>query len=253
MKRACNGLGTLQIVIGLCVVAIGIFAFIYFASDVFRTRANISYDQFSSWTPENIAKYPVAYLTFCEKETNKAIEKLKASEIGIEQKRAKLEGLLKEAKDTVDLGNTALGELKVAYKAASADVAVPIVWRKKELDRDQAKRQVLRLASQIKTKQNLVGKYQAAVEQLRVQAGKVQDARDTAREELAKIDANREMLKVQDITNEIRDSLVAMKGTIQSSVVGVASTETAVVSLDELAVQSEGTVDEHEFDKIMAQ
>ncbi len=42
-----------------------------------------------------------------------------------------------------------------------------------------------------------------------------------------------------------------MKGAIEASVVGLASTDPGSLSLDDLAAQAETTVDEAEFNKIL--
>jgi hypothetical protein len=251
MKKANSGVSIVGVVVGVFLVAVIAFAVMYFASDVFRTKANAKYKDFSQWTPENIAKDPVNYLNFCEEQTKTAIEKLKASEIAIAQKKGKIEEMRSDADQKITLGNKALDDLKVSYTAADKDNSFPLKWQNAELDKDAAKRQVLKLAGEIKSKTELLKRLDAAVLQLGAQANKVSEARDKAKDQLAKIDTDREMLKVQQITDELKDNLVAMKGAIETSVVGVASAETGSMSLEDLAVKSDTAVDEKEFNKIM--
>lgn len=237
---------------GLVILALGVGAFLYFGSDVFRTRIRSGYDQFAKWTPENIAKEPVLYLDFCETQTKDAIGKLKASEIAISQKRAKIESMCDDTRNKVTVGNKAMDELKAAYRKADAANAFPVDWQTRKLDKDQCKRQIMKLAGEIRSKTDLSAKLDGAVRQLDAQKTKVDDAREKAKEQLTKIDTNREMLKVQQITDDLKNNLVAMKGVIETSVVGVASAETGALSLDDLAKASETTVDDSEFDKIMS-
>lgn len=251
MKR--SGMSAVGVIAVVAVIAAVVFGFMYFGSDVFRTKANVAYKDFAEWTPDNIAKDPVNYLNFCEQQTQGAILKLKGSEIAIAQKRTQIEGMLEDNKAKVDTGTKALAELKDAYKKAEPANSFPVTWAGTSLDKEQSKRQILKLAGEIKSKSNLIGKLGAAVDQLKVQSGKVQEARDKAQDQLTQIATSREMLKVQQITDELKNSLVAMKGVLQTSVLGVAASEPGTISLDDLAAKSATSVNEEEFAKIMQQ
>jgi hypothetical protein len=249
-----HGASIVAIVVGLVVLAGVAFGGLYMFSDVFRTKADSAIEGFSKWTPENIAKDPVNYLNFCEKQTNAAVDKLKASEIAIAQKKAKLETMEKDAQDKLTLGKKALGELRVAYTEANAANSFPVSWRGATLDKDQCKRQIIRTAGEIKSKEDLAKMYNDAGRQLQVQSEKIVEARDEAGKQLAKIATNREMLKVQSITDDLKNQLVAMKGVLETSVVAVSSSNTGgSISLDDLAAKSATTVDDSKFDEIMKQ
>jgi hypothetical protein len=246
-----TGVSTVGLVVGLVVLAAIVGGGLYIYSDVFHTKANAAFDQFAHWTPENIAKDPVNYLNFCEEQTKAAVTKLKASEIAIAQKKASIQTMVDDAKTQVAGGKVALDELKAVYVKADADNKWPATWRTFTLEKDACKRQILKFAGEIKSKEDLLTKLDAAVAQLNVQSNKVQEARDKAGDQLAKITTNREMLKVQQITDDLKNNLVAMKGVIETSVVGVASGQTGAISLDDLAKQSQTTVDDSEFNKVM--
>lgn len=250
---AKRGLSAVGIVVVIVVLAVVVAAGLFFFSDVWRTKMKGAYTQFADWTPENIAKDPGNYLNFCEEQTKKALEKLKASEIAIAQKKSKLDSMREDAQNKVSQGDKALDELKVIYRKADADKKWPATWRTSTLDQDQCKRQVVRLDRDIRSKGDLLKKLEGAVAQLNAQTNKVQEARDKANEQLAKISTNREVLKVQQITDDLKNSLVAMKGIIETSVVGAAGAGTGTLSLDDLAAQSEAAVNEGEFSKIMGQ
>src|SRR5262245_24649976 len=126
MKRFARGASTAGIVVGLVAVAAIAFVVVYFASDVFRTKANAAYKQFAEWTPENSAKDPLNYLNFCEEQTKSALEKCKASEVAIRMKKGQIEEMHKTAVSKNSLGNKALGELKTAYKAADESKQFPL-------------------------------------------------------------------------------------------------------------------------------
>lgn len=248
-----SGMSMVQGVVSLVVVVAVIGAVMFFLSDPFRTKTKAAYRSFAEWTPENIAKDPLNYLNFCEEQTQAAILKLKAGEIAIGQKQGQVSAMLAENKNKVELGEKALTELKAAFRAAETGSKWPIAWRGMSLDQDQAKRQILKFAGEVKSKGELIRKLEAAVAQLKAQTGKVQETRDRANEQLSQIAASREMLKVQQITDDLKNNLVAMKTVIQSSVLGAVAAEPGTISLDDLAASSEASVDETEFSKIMAQ
>ena len=249
MTKRC-GLSTVGVIVAIVAVVVVIGVAVYFISDPMRTKMKESYDQFAKWTPENIAKDPKGYLSFCEEKTNEAIQKCKASKIAISGQQAKLEQMRQDTEDKLKVGEKALGELKELYRKAETDKKWPLTWQGKELEQEQAKRQVLRLAGEIESKTKLAKEYKGAGDQLRVQLTKVDDAFDRANEQLSTIKVNREKLAVQQITEDLKNNLVAMGSAIQTTIVDV-NTQGGTFSLDDLASRSEATVDESKFDEIM--
>jgi hypothetical protein len=251
MKAFGRGVSTVGVIVIIVVLGAVGFAVAYFGSDVFRTKTDATLTQFTQWTPENIAKDPVNYLNFCEKQTKAAIDKCKASKIAIAQKKGKIDSMLKDASDKHSIGSKAIEELKVLYKQADEGNTFPLKWRTKDYTKDDARRQIMKLAGEIKTKGELKTKLESAITQLKTQEGKLANAEDDAKEQLAKIDANRELLKVQQITESLKENLVSMKGAIETSIVGIANTESTSLSLDDLAAGADATVSDADFNKIL--
>jgi hypothetical protein len=253
-----HGVSVVAIIVGLVVLAGLVTGGLYFFSDVFSTKMKTAYEGFAKWTPENIAKDPVNYLNFCEDQTKKAVEKLKASKIAIAQKKAKLESMQKDAETTITNGKKGLGDLKIAYNAANASNSFPVKWKladatTRELDQQACKSQIVRLDSEIKSKQDVAKMCGDAAKQLQAQADKVDQAEIEASKQLTQINTNREMLKVQSITDDLKNQLVEMKGVLETSVVGVSASNTgASISLEDLAGKAPA-VDESKFDEIMKQ
>ena len=245
-----RGLSTVGVIVAIVAVVIVIGVAVYFISAPARTKMKDAYAQFAEWTPENIAKDPKGYLSFCEEKTNEAIQKCKASKIAISAQQAKLEQMRQDTEDKLKVGEKALEELKDLYRKAETDKKWPLTWQGKGLEQEQAKRQVLRLAGEIESKTKLSKEYKAAGDQLRVQLTKVDDAFDRANEQLSKIKVNREKLAVQQITDDLKNNLVAMKSAIQTTIVDVDS-QGGTLSLDDLAARSEAAVDDSKFDEIM--
>jgi chromosome segregation ATPase len=245
--RGITAVGAVVVVVVLLVV---IGAVMYFTSDVFSTKVDAAVDQFAHWTPENIAKDPENYLNFCEKQANKAIEDLKASEISVAQSRAKLETMRAEAKNKVAVGEKTLAELKELYTKAEASNGWPATWQGQPREKDWVRRQIVSLHGQVTSQRALLGKVEAGLNKLDVQVGRVQDGRAKAQEQIAEIKSNREILKVQKLTDDLTSRLVSMKGVLQATVNTAAET-TGVISLDQLAAETPATVDDAEFQKIM--
>ena len=233
-----------------CILILG--GLFYFGSDVYKTKADSALRNFSEWTPDTIAKYPLNYLDFCEKQTNEALVKLKSSEIAIAQKKSKLQSMRDETKELVDLGATALKELKELYKAASSKKDWPVTWRGNSLSEDLCKKQIVKINKEYVSKSAILAKYNSAVDQLSNQAAKVQESRDLAKEQIANVSTNREMLKIQEITSDLTTNLVAMKGVIETSVVAVAAEETGSLSISDLKAQGASVVSDDDFTKIMS-
>lgn len=239
--------GFMKIIVGVVLVAVVVVGIMYFTSDVAKTRIDAAADQYAHWTPENIAKDPVNYLNFCESEANGALQSLKASEIAIAQNRANLETMQKDAENKIAVGDKALGELKEAFKGATA---WPITWQGAERDQDWAKRQIVSLYKQIEAQKGLKAKVEQGIKNLDVQATKIQEGRAQAQEQLAEIKTSREMLKVQQLTEDLTARLTSIK-TVLKATISTASETTGIITLDQLAVESATTVDESEFQKIM--
>lgn len=240
-----------EVKIGVVVLIVAVVAAAaYFLSDPFRTKADAAYDQFSKWTPENIAKDPENYLNFCEKQANDAVMKLKASQISVAQNRANLDTMKKDAADKVALGTKALAELKQLYTEAEAGKKWPVTWQGGSRDQDWVKRQIVSFNRQVTGQESLKAKVEAGLKQLDNQATKIQEASSQANEQISQIKTSREMLKVQKITADLSKQLVNIGSTLQATI-STASESSGTITLDQLQAESATTVDETEFSKIM--
>jgi len=245
-----KGSATTAIVGVLAVLVVG-GAIWYFVSDPFKTKVDASWKQGTTWTPEQIAKDPKNYLNYVEAETEKALQSLQASKIAVAQNRAKLTQMRDDAQAQVSTGTKAVSELLEKYKAADASNVWPVSFNSQTLDKDKTKLTVVSLTKQVSTQKTLLNKVQAGLTSLDNQDGKIDEAQANAKNQLAEIKTNRELLNVQSLTTDLKDKLVSMNAAV-ASVVGAASENTGVVSLEQLTAQSAANVDNGEFDKILA-
>jgi hypothetical protein len=244
--------GYVKIVVLVVVIVAIVVGVIYFTSDVQRTKIDQAVSQYAHWTPENIAKDPENYLNFCEKEAEKAMLNLKASEIAIAQNRGNMESMKTTAQNKVAAGDKAIAELKDLFSKAEKDNSWPVTWQGQPRDKDWAKRQIVSLFRQIEGEKGLLVKIEDGMKRLDGQLTRVQEGRSQAQQQLAEIKTSREMLKIQKITDDLTKRLVSIKEVLKVTL-NTASESTGTVSLEQLAAQQATTVDENEFKKIMGQ
>jgi hypothetical protein len=250
MIRQRQGFTGGQFIIAVVAVVAIAGVVLYFTSDVFRTKMNSQMNQINHWTPENIAKDPENYLNFCEEQTNKALQGLKANEISVAQSRGRLEGMKEESSKKIQLGTTALNELKDLYQKSEAASSWPASWRGQNRDKDWVRQQIVALDKQVKSQQGLQGKIEAGLKSLDAQKLRIQETRTKAQEQLAEVKTSREMLQVGKITDKLTEQLVSMRGVLQATITSATETS-SVISLDQLAAESTPTVTDAEFNKIM--
>jgi DNA repair exonuclease SbcCD ATPase subunit len=252
MQRNNRGAGVVGIVVGIVLVVVIIGGAAFFLSDVWRTRMKEGYSQFADWTPENIAKDPVNYLNFLEDQATQAMEKLKASDISVKQQRGRLQAMQEDNREKVRTGEKALEELKTEYKTAVADGSWPLEYMGAERDEDWTKRQIMSFHSEVENKKALLDKLESGLNQLNAQEQKIREQRTQVQNQLSEIRSNREMLKVQAITDDLKDQLIDMKGMLAATVTSVEDTS-ATISLDDLAASTATAVDEAKFEEILNQ
>ncbi len=249
MRVSRQGVGNTTIVGAIVlVVIIGLVA--YFGSDVFRTKVDSNIDQMTRWTPENIAKDPVNYLNFCEKKINDAIVQLKADRISVAQNKAKLSDMHESAAAKVRTGEKVLAEVKALYEQAEKDNAWPVTYNNEKRDKDWIKSFLVKIFKETETQRMILSKVDGGLKKLDAQVAKIEKAQGDATTQLADIAANRELLKVQKLTDDLKTRLVSMTGAVQG-VIDVASDKGGMPSLDELTSSSTPAADTSEFDKVM--
>jgi hypothetical protein len=250
MNANASKQGFAKVIVVIVLLIAAVLGFMYFTSDVAKTKMDAVADQYAHWTPENIAKDPENYLNFCEGEANKALQSLKASEIAVAQNRASLENTLAEAVNKIGVGEKGLAELKAVFNAASGANQWPATWQGRSLDQDAAKRQIVSLFKQVEAQKGLKAKVEAGMKKLDAQVTRIQEGRTQTQSQLAEIQTGREMLKVEKLTEDLTAKLASIKGVLKATI-DTASETTGPVTLDQLAEQSVGAVDDAEFNAIM--
>lgn len=111
----------------------------------------------------------------------------------------------------------------------------------------------MNLHHETEAQKGLLKQIEQGLAKLAVQVTKIRDQRSRCQEQLAVIATNREVLKVQQITNDLTQQLANMRGLLEATVATVgASNPDDLLSLENLAVDSESVIDEEEFRAILA-
>ena len=207
-----------------------------------------------SWTPEAIQQHPEDYLTACERETKSALQKLQVSEISIAQQKTKLEDQRDELAEKLDFGAKDLEKLKAAYASVLAANAFPIQWEEYQLDKDQAETQIVKLDTEIKMYTQLLQRYRTGVSQLQLQNEKLYAARSQAQAQLTKIVVNRETLKINGITADLKEKMLEIKSINNLlELGGIETDKSKPAGLDDLSSHRRNGVDRAKLREIMKQ
>lgn len=251
---ARRGLAT-STLIGIIVAVLLLGGVAYYLSDPFSTRVKKAYSQFAEWTPENIAKDPEGYLDFCEQQTKKALEDLKADKVRWAQSRSALESMRDGAAQQVSAGEAALKQLVPAFKAATTSEStepVQITWRDKKLTKAEASRQIMTLDREVERQKKIRDNAVAGLRKLEVEGNKLADLEDKAKAHLQEIATNRQMLAVNKLTDNIKTQLVNMQAALSATVNAVQTTDGTVSLADLTAETAATTVDESKLNETMS-
>ncbi len=241
--------GVLAMRLGCAVVAAGLV--VVLMSDVLRSGAKTAIREWTDWTASNIAAYPELYLDFCEAQLDGARQRLAASKIEIRQALGRVESVMAVANDKAHKGRQALSEWKSAYRQASSG-SWPVTVRGRVFDEESLKRQILATNKDVRREEGLVGACDRARVRLDTQMKRVLDALAKATEQRSEIEANRQVLRIDRLTDGVNQNLIGLRSAVEGTL-GVASmTVSEVQSLDEVAAQGAGQETRIEFDAIMA-
>ena len=232
----------------LVIIAVVFTGFALLFSDVFQSKAKDTWSQFSTWTNERIAADPDGYLTYCEQETLAALQGLKGSEIEITQSKYEIQMLGEAAKDNVDTGTKALENARTVYSQAGQ---WPVVWLSQPRSEEFMKQQIIAFYDQVEGHQSVLEQCNEGIRTLDAQLGSLFGKRSNLTQQLSQIKVNRQLVRIQKITDDLVGKLSAIGGVIQTSIMALKSPD-QILSVED--VKSEYTPDaaNHKFEKAMA-
>lgn len=235
-----RGAGAVGIIVGIVAVVLVALGALYLFSDVFKSGVNEQVNQIKNWTPENIANNPKGYLDFCQQQTEAALKGLKADEIRLAQTKGRLEQMRDDAAKQVSAGEKVLKEIVPQYVAQKDSAEVKVTWGEKTLNKDQARKQISQLDRDVERQKSLKAKAEGGLRKLETEQSKLDDLRSKAKEQLAEIDYNRQLLAANKLSEDLKTRLVNMQAAVNATVSAAASTSDGTKSLSEITAESGG-------------
>ncbi|MGO9113272.1 MAG: hypothetical protein ACLP9L_28910 [Thermoguttaceae bacterium] len=245
-----RGGSAIGIIVGLVVLALVAGGIWFFVSKPFQTNVKQAYNQATQWTPENIKKDPVGYLTWALDEVGKTQDKLQASELSLKTKKnATARALQKQTADQSDYEKL-LSEFKEAYTIASEQKKWPTRVRNTDLDEMALKRKIVECNDKIKNTAELVDTYAKTNKLIGDKLGEIEAKLAEVEKLKNKLSTNMEIAKVNQSVDDIGaigDQLNAIVDT-SSALAKTAEEGTSVA--DMIKPSGDARVND-EFSKIM--
>ncbi len=245
-----RGSSVVGIIVGLIVLALVLGGIWFFVSKPFQTHVSQAYTQATQWTPENIKKDPVGYLTWALAEVGKTQDKLQASELSLKTKKnATARALGKHTAENSEYAKL-LSELKDAYVKADADKKWPARVRGAELDEKDLKRKIVDCSRKIDNTGSLVDTYSKTDKLLGDKLDEIENKLADVEKLRDKLSTNKELAEANksvDDIGAIGDQLNAIVDT-STALAATAEQGTSVESM--IKPSGDAKVDD-EFSKIM--
>jgi len=245
-----RGSSLVGVIVGLIVLALVGGGIWYFVSKPFMTHVNQTFNQATQWTPENIKKDPVGYLTWALDEVGKTEGKLQASELSLKMKKNGTARALEKHTADKSQYEKLLTEFKDAYTTASEKKKWPIRVRNTGFDEMGLKRKIVECSDKIKLTESLVDTYTKTDKVIGDKLGEIEGKLTEVDKLKNKLSTNMEIAKVNQSVDDIGtigDQLNAIVDT--SSALAKTAEEGASVA-DMIKPSGDARVDD-EFSKIM--
>lgn len=251
-RHGASNLGALWSLIAVLLVGGGIW---FYVSKPFQTTVKENFRQATEWTPQNIKKDPVGYLTWALDEVAATESKLEASVLGMKTRKNAIDRALDKHQADKSEYEKLLGELKEAYRSASASSTSqswPVKVRELTFDESALKRKVVECSDKITNTTSLTETYAKTRD---VIDGKLREvdlklaeviklkSRLTTDLEIARVNKSVEGLdSLGDTLNAIVDTSAALAKTAESG-----------ASIEEMIKPSNASKIDEEFSRIIAQ
>lgn len=249
MQTRKQGLSPILILV-LLALAAGVI--LYFWSQPFQTRVNEAARQASQWTPENIQKDPVGYLTWAREETGRTEQTLQASTLSLKTKLNEATRQVAANRESLDTYTTLLGEAKSLYREAAATDSWPATLRGVSLTEAQLKAKIVEAFEKVQGLDQLIATYNETSSIMSRKLAEVDAKLSEVRKLRGKLATDLEIAKVKKSVEglgEISDRLAAIMDTA-SALTDVTAGD---VSLEDLVTPTGDQKLDEDFSKIMAE
>ncbi len=240
--------GNIAIVVVFIVFLATIF---YFWSDPFKAKVDKAVLQATSWTPENIQKDPVGYLTWAKNECNVLSQKLEAREIALKTKENEYKRNLLEKESELVSYSGLLTEAKTTFVTASAARSFPVLLRNIQLSEAQLKTKIVEAYQQIELINKAVPAIKNTIQMLQQQLAAVESRKAEIAGLSKKIGSDIELAKLKTDTAGLAN--------LSNEFTSILDTTSAVInpenipSINEMAAMTASTSADVVFEKIMTE
>ena len=245
-----NRRGSAIVAVIVLVVVLG--AILFFASKPFSTRVKEAARQATEWTPENITKDPVGYLTWALDECKRVEGDLKASTLALNTRRNQAERELAKKQAERDAYSKLVGEAKALYRKAKADDRWPAALRGATLTEAELKARIVEAHSKVKSLDDLIAAYKQSQKAMERQLVQISEKLTEAQKLKGKLSSEIEVAKVKQSAEgigAITDQLEAMADTSKALVSSSGQTS----SLEDMVAPTGQPRIDAEFDRIMSE
>ncbi len=249
MKNPKAGSSAVLVIILIAVIG-GLFA--YFWSKPFKTKVDEAARQAREWTPENIQKDPVGYLTWAMSESQATEDRLNASALSLRTKKNQIERESTAGSADQESYRKLLDEAKALYRTAAAGGQWPVDLRGSKLDEAQLKAKIVEASAKVTSIADMMAAYTKAhtvierkSEQVEAKLGEVRKLRNKLSTDLEIAKVNKSVEGIGAINDQV--------ASIMDTANALVSQQDGGVSLEDLVTPSGQQRMDEEFSKIMGQ
>lgn len=235
----------------LMILAIILVVVFYFSSDPFKTKVDQTITQATSWTPENIQKDPVGYLTWAKNECSILSQKLEAREIALKTKENEYKRNLLEKESELVSFSGLLTEAKATFATASASRSFPVLLRNIQLSEVQLKTKIVEAYQQIELINKAIPAIKNTIQILHQQLTAIESRKSEIVGLIKKIGSDIELAKLKTDTAGLAN--------LSNEFTSILDTTSAVInpenisSIAEMAAMTASTTVDVVFEKIMTE
>jgi DNA repair exonuclease SbcCD ATPase subunit len=208
--------------------------------------------QATEWTPENIQKDPVGYLTWALEQCEKSEQKLAASKLSLKSKKNQIDRSLTANQAELSDYSKLLQEAKAVYKEAKAENKWPASLRGRSFEEAALKGKIVEAHDKVKNLEGLVQTYSQSQAVIDRRLTEIEQKVTEVNKLRNKLSTDLEVAKVKQSVEgigEISDKL----GAIMDTTSALVSSSAEATSLEDLVKPTGQQRVDNEFDKIMGE
>jgi chromosome segregation ATPase len=238
------------IVIAAIILVLGAGTIFFFVSDPFNTKVKEGYKQATKWTPENIQKDPVGYLTWAVDRCESTKKDLESTMISLKTKNNDLERKVTTTESELANYEDLLQDLKQLHKETEANDSWPATYKDHQFDKNELQNRVVETFNRVENLEMKLNNYTNLKEKITSKLSDVEAKKSELNQMEDKLETQLEMAKVNDSVSGLED-IGGELHTVLDKANALATTTDDSTDIDNLVKSSEDEKTKAAFDKIM--